>query len=95
MPLSARQRQALLAASHTLKPTATLSADGLTEAAVEHVRASFTGRELLKVRIHADSGAECDAAAEELARRLPCALVKRLGRVAVLYRPSPDADPSA
>jgi len=88
MPLSAKERQALLAESHPLKAVATLSADALTDAAVEHVRAAFVGRELLKVRIQADSGDECDAAAADLARRVPCELVKRVGRVAVLYRAS-------
>jgi RNA-binding protein len=86
MPLSPKERQALLAESHPLKAVATLSADAMTDAAIEHVRAAFVGRELLKVRIPADSGDECDAAAADLARRVPCELVKRVGRVAVLYR---------
>ncbi len=93
MPLSSKARQTLLAESHKLKPAAILSADALTDAAVAHVRAAFAGRELVKVRIQADSGAQCDAAAAELAQRVPCEIVKRVGRVVVLYRPSPGAAP--
>ena len=85
MGLTAKERRTLLAESHRLRPVAVIAAGELSEGAVEHVRASFAGHELLKVRIHADSGEECDTAATELARRVPCELVKRIGRVVVLY----------
>jgi RNA-binding protein YhbY len=41
-----------------------------------------------KVRIHADSGAECEQAAAELAQRVPCEVVSRVGRVVLLHRPA-------
>ena len=85
--MTAKQRRELLAQSHALNPAATIAADNLSDAVVTRVRACLAGRALVKVRIRADSGPECDAAAAELARRVPCELVKRVGRVAVLYRP--------
>ncbi len=89
MGLTGKERRTLLAESHRLRPVATIAAGELSDGAVEHVRASFVGHELLKVRIHADSGEECDATAAELARRVPCELVKRIGRVVLLYRAVP------
>ena len=77
----------MLAASHPLQPLATVSATNLTDAAIAQVRACFANHELVKVRIHAETGGECDVAAGELAARVPCELVKRIGRVALLYLP--------
>ncbi len=92
MPLSSAQRRALAAAANRLKASVTVSADALGDAVVGHVRAVLATRALVKVRIRADDGAACDAAAAELAARVPCELVQRVGRVAVLYRPpSPEA----
>jgi RNA-binding protein len=82
----------MLAASHALQPVVSVSAGNLTDAAVEQVRTCFAHHELVKARIHADSGAECDAAAVELVARVPCELVRRIGRIALLYRPRPSPD---
>ena len=90
MSLTAKQRRELLAASHPLKPLVTISPDNLSDDVVAQVRAAFTGRTLLKVRVNADNTAACDAIAAELVARVPCELVKRVGHVVVLHRP-PDA----
>ena len=90
MALTAKERRELLAASHPLKPLATVSAAEVSEAVVEHVRAGFTSRPLLKIRVAADNNNECDSVASELVRRVPCELVKRVGRVVVLYRAPAD-----
>ena len=94
MALTTKQRRALLAGSHRLKATVAIAAGEVSDAVVAHVRAGLAGRELLKLRIHANSGSECDAAAEELARRVPCEVVKRIGRVVLLYwqDPGPRSD---
>jgi putative YhbY family RNA-binding protein len=90
MSLTAKQRRELLAASHPLKPLVTISPDNLSDDVVAQVRAAFTGRTLLKVRVNADHAAACDAVAADLAARVPCDLVKRVGHVLILHRP-PDA----
>ena len=92
MTLTAKERRKLLAESHTLKPLVVASASKLTSDVVEHVRAALAGQRLMKVRLHADSGAECDAAAVTLARDVPCEIVKRVGRIVVLYRREPESD---
>lgn len=92
MSLTAKQRRELLAASHALRPVATLSEEGVSEAAVGHVRTSFGGASLVKVRVATESRAACERIAAELAERVPCEVVKRLGRVVLLYRPERESD---
>lgn len=93
MALSGKARRALLARAHALKARVTLRAGAINDAAVEHVRAALAAQPLLKVRIQTDDRNECDAAARTLAEQLGCELVRRIGRVVVLYRP--DAQPDA
>lgn len=88
MALTAKQRRELLAASHPLKPLVTISPDNVSDDVVAQVRTAFTGRTLLKVRVNADHAAACDAVAAELVARVPCELVKRVGHVVVVHRPS-------
>ncbi len=92
MGLSPKERKALLGKSHQLQPGVILGSAALTDAAIEHVRASFGRRQLAKVRISVDSAAECDAVGAELARRVPCEVVRRIGRVLVLFQPSPETE---
>jgi RNA-binding protein len=86
MSLTPKERQSLLAASHALKPVVVLKAGAVPPAAVEQVRRSFAHHELIKVRVNADSGGECDATGADLAAQVPCELVKRIGRIVLLYR---------
>lgn len=94
MALSAKQRRSLLAESHPLKPLMAVGAEGLSETSVEHLRQCFTGRELIKVRVQADDGPACDALAAEIVQRVPCELVRRVGRVLVLYHPPGTTGPT-
>lgn len=86
MALAAKQRQALVAASHHLRPAVTLAAGEVSASVVAQVQSAFAGRDLIKIRVNADDGAACDALAAELAQRVPCEIVKRIGRVVLLYR---------
>ena len=91
MPLTSRERRALIARGHQLKADIVLPADAVTDAVVAHVQGAFGKRDLLKVRIATETSKECDALAAELAARVPCELVQRVGRVALLYG-APEAD---
>ena len=95
MPLTSQQRKALAAQANRLKAHVIISADELSDATVVHVRRAFGDKELLKVRISTDDRNECQQAAEELARQLPCELVQRIGRVALLYRDPQNTESDA
>ena len=91
MALTPKQRQALVAASHRLKPAVTVGTGDVSDSVVAQVRAAFAGHELIKIRVNADDAPTCDAIAADLAHRVPCEVVKRIGRVVLLYRPLPPA----
>ena len=91
MRLSSRERRALAAKANRLKANVIIRAEELSDATVDHVRNVFGTRELIKVRISTDDREACARAAAELAERIPCELVQRVGRVALLYRPAAEA----
>lgn len=86
MELSSKERKDLLARSHALKPVATLAGEELSEGMVAHVRQAFQSHDLIKVRLGIEDRDACDKLADDLAARVPCALVKRVGRVLVLHK---------
>jgi RNA-binding protein len=85
--LSGECRRDLTAKAHSLEPGINVGAKGLTDAVVAQVRQALSRHELVKVRIRVDSVDEVDAAGKDLARRVPCHLVKRVGKVVILYAP--------
>lgn len=87
MSLDGRQRRELIAQSHRLKALASVPAGPVSETTAAHVRTLFTHHNLVKVRIQGEHAADCDETAAELARTVPCELVIRVGRVALLYKP--------
>lgn len=90
MPLDARHRKQLAARGNRLSAGLTLGDAELSERAVDHVRRSFAHTDLLKVRINVDDRELFALLCEDLAARVPCELVQRIGRVALLFRPLPE-----
>jgi len=76
----------LLGRGHRLKAKLTLGRQGLTETFAAHVRQCFEHTDLLKVRIDCDDRDEAQQMAVALAASIPCHLIQRTGRVALLYR---------
>ncbi len=94
MPLDGRQRRALASQGNRIKATIALRTDDLSESVVQHLRSALLKHPLLKVRLAGDDRAARDRFAAELAARVPCELVRRIGRVALLYR-QPSDPPAA
>jgi RNA-binding protein YhbY len=85
-PSESTRRRRLAARAHALKPLATLSPERLDDGAIAHVRQLLQAHELAKVRIDCDDRSAFEAAAAEVAVRVPCEVVQRIGRVVVLHR---------
>ena len=92
MSLSSTERRTLVARSHALQPVLSIAPETLRDSVIENVRTAFNTRDLLKVRITADNAEECERVATEVAARVPCEFVKRIGRVVLLYRAPLAAD---
>lgn len=86
MALTGKQRQALVAESHKLKAAMIISAEEPSQRMVDDLRTSLAGGGLIKVRINVHTGELCDAMAAALATRVPCEVVKRIGRVVLFYK---------
>ncbi len=87
MAMNGRQRRDLTTRSHRLKPLLTIGDDGLTDGVVDQVRHCLSNRDLIKVRLPAQTGKARTALAADLAGRIPCELVRCVGRIALLFKP--------
>jgi RNA-binding protein len=90
MELTDRQRRYLEGRAHPLRPVIQIGASGLTDAVTRETDRALGDHELIKVRMRAADRAARDSALAELAERTGSALVRRIGHVAVLYRPRPE-----
>lgn len=86
MELTPRERSALRAAAHPLRPVVLIGDNGLTEAVLKEIDMNLSAHELIKVR----AGSADREAREEILRSiceaLSCAAVHHLGKMLILYR---------
>jgi RNA-binding protein len=90
-----RERTQLKARAHHLKPIVRVGQAGLSEALIAELERVLTDHELIKVRIDSDDRQAREAAAGEICVRTGSALVQRVGKVLVLWRPKPDEEDQA
>ena len=86
MKLSEKQLRFLRGKAHALKPVVMMGQKGLTDNVVAETVQALHDHELIKVRIRAADRDAREALLAELLRRSDCALVTRIGHVAILYR---------
>lgn len=91
MPLSEKHKRHLRTLAHDRKVVVQTGAAGLTDAVVSEVDGALTAHELLKVQVLASERTERDRMIGELCSRTNASLVQRIGHVAVIYRPHPEA----
>jgi RNA-binding protein len=92
LELSGRQRQFLRGIAHALEPVVHIGKGGLTDAAVAQVGRALGDHELIKVRWLSADREAIEAQAAELAERLECAEVGRVGHISIFFRPNPDPE---
>jgi len=90
--LTPRERQALKAQAHALKPVVLLGAAGLSAAALKEIDRALTAHELIKVRVPGDDRDEREALFAEVAETLSAARVQAIGKLLLFYRPAPEED---
>lgn len=90
---STTEKRELRSRANRLKARLIVGRKRLTESVLTEVRQELDRNELIKVRMDEDDAAEAERLAQELAERIPCHLVQRIGRVALLYRRLPPAMP--
>ena len=86
MKLSDKQLRFLRGKAHALKPVVMLGHKGLTDNVVAEAVQALSDHELIKVRVRAADRSTREALLADLVSRSDCALVNRIGHVAILYR---------
>ncbi|MEO7132620.1 MAG: ribosome assembly RNA-binding protein YhbY [Vicinamibacterales bacterium] len=95
IPLTARERSHLKARAHALEPRVQVGHSGMTDAVAAEVDRALTAHELIKVKILDGDRAVRREIADALCARADAALVQSVGKVFVLWRPTPDGRPPA
>ena len=85
-PISGKQKRALRARAHHLKPVIFVGAGGISPSVLAELEAALDAHELVKLRLHATDRLERRHIVETLCRRAHAVLVASIGRTAVIYR---------
>jgi RNA-binding protein len=92
-PMDTRMRKRLRQIAHHLDPIVTVGDGGLSEGLVGEAGRALGDHELIKVRLSTASRGERADQIDTLAMQLGAQVVQTIGKVAVLYRGNPEADP--
>jgi putative YhbY family RNA-binding protein len=93
--LTNRERAQLKAKAHALEPFVHVGGAGVTDAVIAEVEKALTAHELIKVKIAGDDREERAAAGETISARTDAAVVHRVGKVLILWRPRPLEETAA
>jgi len=93
--LTPKERQALKALAHGLKPVVLLGSAGLSPAVVKEIDRALLSHELIKVKVPGDDRTEREELFASLAESLSAARVQAIGKLLVLFRPAPQQDEQA
>ena len=88
--LTPKQRQALKAQAHALKPVVMIGQNGLTDAVVREADIALKAHELIKIRVRNDDRDEREQFAQIFCERLNAQLVAHSGKLIILWRKNED-----
>ena len=87
LEITSRQRSALRAAAHSLRPVVLIGDNGLTETVLKEIDRGLNAHELIKVRVAGDDREARAQMYEQICEALECAPVHHLGKMLILFRP--------
>jgi RNA-binding protein len=91
--LTAKDRSRLKARAHALEPNVTVGLAGATPAVIAEVNRALAKHELIKVKVQTDDRDRRRQIGDELGAGADAAVVHRVGKVVILFRPKPDETP--
>jgi RNA-binding protein len=89
--LNNQQKRYLKSIAHAKKPVVIVGANGLTGSVLDEIDLALDHHELIKVRINAGDRTERQAMVERINQHTGAQLVQRIGHIATLFRPNPEA----
>jgi len=90
--LTARERTHLKGRAHALEPIVQVGQGGLSDAVTLELERALTAHGLIKVKINGTDRAARHAIAEAICTRTDAVAVQQVGKIIVLWRPTPEAD---
>ncbi len=93
MSLSAREKKQFRQIAHHLDAVVTIGDQGVSAGVINETERALTDHELIKVKLALSEREDRKTAAAELAAACAAELVHSIGKVVVLYRHNPKANP--
>jgi putative YhbY family RNA-binding protein len=93
--LTPKERQALKARAHGLKPVVLLGSAGLSASVLKEIDRALSSHELVKVKVPGDDRTEREEIFASVAESLSAARVQAIGKLLVLFRPAPESEEEA
>lgn len=90
LTLTTDERRALRARAHALNPVVAISQNGLSESVLNEIGASLASHELIKIRVFNDDREVREQFLATICEKLDAAPVQHIGKLLVIWRPSPD-----
>ena len=87
LEITSRQRSALRAAAHPLRPVVLIGDNGLTETVIKEIDRGLHAHELIKVRVAGDDREARVQMFDQICETLACAPIHHLGKMLILFRP--------
>ena len=89
LDITADERRALRARAHALNPVVAISQNGLSESVIHEISASLDSHELIKIRVFNDAREVREQYLAAICEQLGAAPVQHIGKLLVIWRPSP------
>jgi RNA-binding protein len=90
LSITLSERLALRGRAHALSPTVMIGNAGLTESVLNEIAQTLKIHELIKIRVMAEREQREEILAA-ICTQLEAAPVQHIGKILVVYKPSPDA----
>jgi len=91
--LTSKEKRRLRQVAHHLHPVVTIAERGVTDGLLEETRRALNDHEIIKAKVNVADRDMRRELGEALSTQSGSEVVQIIGKVWVLYRPNPDADP--
>lgn len=93
MSLTQEQKKEFKTIGHHLKPVVIIADQGLTEGVLAELERALNDHELIKVQLRLADRDDRAAILAELCQQCSASLVQTIGKMALVYRKNPKANP--
>lgn len=93
MGLSQAQKKAMRSIGHHLDPVVTVAENGLTENVIVELERALSDHELIKIKLALGERDTRGQLVDAMAQQTQAEVVQTIGKMALLYRRNPNANP--